>query len=155
MEVARVLCLRIGSRRREERGAAAVEFAIILPLLLVIVFGLIQYGFYFWAMQGGSAAAREAARSAAVGQPTDCTAFRTQVRTNIESMATGTPTIKRTFDKAVAGPVQVGDDVIVSVDFNSVDLGFPFVPFINDGRVVQTATARVDYVPDPTVVDCS
>lgn len=144
--------LRPASRRRRDDGAVAVEFALIFPLLAIVVFALIQYGMYFWAMQGGSAAAREAARRAAVGQPTACTEFRTQVRANIDAMETGAVQIKRTFPRT---PVQVGDDVEISVSFRSMDFGFPFVPFINNGVVQQKATARVDYLPDPTIGNCS
>jgi Flp pilus assembly protein TadG len=134
------------ARRRDDDGAVAVEFALVFPILCVLVFAIIQYGMYFWAMQGGSAAAREAARKAAVGQPTDCDEFRSQVRTNIEAMATNTPTVTRTFDSP---PGEVGDDVEVTVTFQSVDFGFPFVPFINNGVVDQSATARLDYIEDP------
>jgi Flp pilus assembly protein TadG len=144
--------LRAASRRRRDDGAVAVEFALIFPILALIVFAIIQYGFYFWAMQGGSAAAREAARRAAVGQPTSCTDFENQVQANIAAMETGNVQIARTFDNV---PVAVGDDVEVSVSFNSIDMGFPFVPFINDGYVSQTATARVDYLPDETIGNCS
>ncbi len=36
-----------GSRRRYERGAAMVEFAIIVPVLLLLVFGIVEYGLAF------------------------------------------------------------------------------------------------------------
>jgi Flp pilus assembly protein TadG len=138
---------------RGDRGAAAVEFALVLPLLLLIVFGLIQYGFYFWSMQGGSSAAREAARRAAVGQPSDCSAFRTYVKARIgQTGDTSTAVITKSY-KTVAGVaqpaanVQVGDVVTVTVQFQSYDMNIPFVPFINQGLVRQTADSRVEYVP--------
>lgn len=53
-----------------ERGAAAVEFALIVPLLLVILFGIISYGFMLSFRQGLSQAAAESARAAAVSAVT-------------------------------------------------------------------------------------
>ena len=55
---------------REDDGSSAVEFALVMTPLLMIIFGIMQYGFYFWAMQGGADAGRQAARLAAVGNPT-------------------------------------------------------------------------------------
>lgn len=54
-------------RKQSERGASVVEFAIILSLLFLLVFGIIQFGIAFNRDQGLNAAAREAARVAAVG----------------------------------------------------------------------------------------
>ena len=34
-------------RRRPDRGAAAVEFALVAPILFVILFGIIDYGLWF------------------------------------------------------------------------------------------------------------
>lgn len=53
-----------------ERGAAAVEFAIILPLLVVLVFGIVQFALAYNRAQGLHAAAREGARVAALPQTT-------------------------------------------------------------------------------------
>jgi Flp pilus assembly protein TadG len=49
-----------------EDGAAAVEFALIVGLLSILVFGLLEYGIAFWQVQNLRAAAREGARVAAV-----------------------------------------------------------------------------------------
>lgn len=58
-----------GGRRtasREERGAAAVEFALILPILVVLVFGIIAFGYMLSFRQALSQAAAEGGRAAAV-----------------------------------------------------------------------------------------
>jgi hypothetical protein len=47
---------------RNDRGATAVEFAIILPLLLLFVFGIIEWGLYMYNRQVITNAAREGAR---------------------------------------------------------------------------------------------
>jgi Flp pilus assembly protein TadG len=53
-------------RLRQEHGAAAVEFAIVVSLLVVFVFGVMEYGIAFWQVQNLRSATREAARVAAV-----------------------------------------------------------------------------------------
>ena len=51
-------------RVRKARGAAVVEFAVVLPLLLTILFGIIEYGWVFMVRQTLQTAAREGARVA-------------------------------------------------------------------------------------------
>jgi len=46
------------------RAAAVVEFAVVLPLLLTILFGIIEYGWVFMVRQTLQTAAREGARLA-------------------------------------------------------------------------------------------
>jgi len=50
-----------------EKGASAVEFAIILPILIVLVFAIIQFGITYNNYISLTHAAREGARLAAVG----------------------------------------------------------------------------------------
>ncbi len=47
---------------RRARAAAVVEFAVVLPLLLTILFGIIEYGWIFMVRQTLQQAAREGAR---------------------------------------------------------------------------------------------
>jgi len=46
-----------------ERGAAAVEFALILPVFIILLFGIIEFGAAYNAQILVTNAAREAARS--------------------------------------------------------------------------------------------
>lgn len=52
--------------RRGERGAAAVEFALILPILILLVLGLIEFSRVYNIQISLSNAAREGARTMAV-----------------------------------------------------------------------------------------
>jgi Flp pilus assembly protein TadG len=54
------------SRRRDDSGASAVEFALVLPLLVLLLFGIISYGVMLSFRQSLSQAAAEGARAAAV-----------------------------------------------------------------------------------------
>jgi Flp pilus assembly protein TadG len=45
-----------------EKGASAVEFALVLPVLLMIIFGIIEFGFIFYDKAIITNASREGAR---------------------------------------------------------------------------------------------
>lgn len=53
-------------RSGSEEGAAAVEFALVVPLLLTLLFGIIEFGTAYNAQILVTNAAREAAREVAV-----------------------------------------------------------------------------------------
>jgi Flp pilus assembly protein TadG len=53
------------------RGAAAVEFAIVVPVLLLIVLGVIDWGYYFYMESIIANCAREAARAGAIAPSGD------------------------------------------------------------------------------------
>ena len=50
------------ARRSTERGQAVIELALTLPLLLLVVFGIIDFGFMFQRYESVTNAAREGAR---------------------------------------------------------------------------------------------
>jgi Flp pilus assembly protein TadG len=49
-------------RGRRDEGASAVELALVLPILMLLLFGIISFGLYFAGSLGLSNAARESAR---------------------------------------------------------------------------------------------
>ena len=66
------------TRLRDEHGASAVEFAFIVPLLLLLVLGIAEFGHAFQVQGTLSAAAREGARVMALQN--DPAAARAAVR---------------------------------------------------------------------------
>lgn len=52
----------MGSNRWNQRGAVAVEFVLVLPVLLAIVLGVIDWGWYFSVREVAINAARNGAR---------------------------------------------------------------------------------------------
>jgi Flp pilus assembly protein TadG len=52
---------------RCERGAAAVEFAMLLPVLCVVIIGTLEVGYKIYAASVSNGAIREAARMASTG----------------------------------------------------------------------------------------
>ena len=120
---------------RGEEGAAAVEFALLLPLLVLLLFGLIQFGAAFNTRIQATNAAREAARMAVVGVD------------DWSDLGGGTPFWEVVRERAGLGAISnctlstddvVGGTLTVSFDF-PLDLVIPFMP---SPPSWQTGTAR-------------
>ena len=62
----RSLAFFVARRRQRQEGVAAVEFALVLPFLIILLMGLIDFGHLFFSVNTITNAAREAARRAAV-----------------------------------------------------------------------------------------
>lgn len=134
------------ARLRNDRGASAVEFALVSLLLFTLIFGIVQYGLYFWQLQGGAAAAREAARQSAVGQWT-CSSLRSESTARVPAGGSAVA-VTRSYVVATGGAAtstpKTGDDVKVVISFTTPTIGM--LPMPNDGTVVSEARARVETV---------
>ena len=79
-----MLVNRLRKRTRQEDGAVAVELVIITPILVIILFAIIQFGVIWSQMETYVSAAREGARYAAVRCQPDsssgCTTGMVQAR---------------------------------------------------------------------------
>ena len=96
-----------------ERGSAAVEFALLVPVLLLIVFGIIDFGRALNAQETLTQAAREGARLAALNQP--------NVVNRTQAAATGLSPVSVTVTAcpAGAGP-EVSATVMATYTFHFV-----------------------------------
>jgi len=104
---------RVWMRQARDRGAAAIEFALLFPLLMLIVFGTIDFGRALNAQITLTQAAREGARLDALGEP--------NVVAQSQAAATGLSPVDVTVTACPpgAGPT-VNAVVNVSYSFNFV-----------------------------------
>ena len=107
------------------RGGAIVEFAVVLPLLLTILFGIIEYGYVFMVRQSLQHAAREGARLASL--QTSVPPYANVIQRVNDVMAPvnvpiNTPTVTQ-------GPCE--ETVSVSVPYDDVSLFGGFFGFGN------------------------
>src|SRR5262245_31065278 len=104
---------------KRARGAAVVEFAVVLPLLLTILFGIIEYGWVFMVRQTLQTAAREGCRLAVLQTTTDPYA-NVLDRVSQVMAPTGLSTYSVTMTHAtVANPIET---VEVTVPYDDVSL---------------------------------
>lgn len=87
-------------RRANERGAAAVEFGLILPVLLLLVGGIIDFGIMYNRQIVLTNAARDGVRQVAANSSNGWT--QTQIQNRIAAAASpltvGTYTLERSTD---------------------------------------------------------
>jgi Flp pilus assembly protein TadG len=74
-------------RLREDRGAVAVEFALVLPMLVALLLGIMEFGLMYNGQISVTSAAREAARTMAVTN--DAAAARNAARAAAPSLTPG------------------------------------------------------------------
>jgi hypothetical protein len=125
-----------------EGGVAAVEFAILLPVLVIMLFGLIQFGIAFNTKIQATNGAREGARMAVVG-----------VDSWDDVSGSGKPYWQVVQERAGLGsisncdlqmPAAIGETVTVAFDY-PIDLTIPFLPTPTSWQVGRaTASMRME-----------
>ena len=110
--------------QRSERGVELVEFAIIVPVLALLLFGLIDFGWAFSQDLSVKHAAREGARLASVNAETDtndlsgnCTALITMIKQRVSTeLKSSTPGYTVALSMT-SGTGVVGDTGTIAVSF--------------------------------------
>ena len=116
-------------RRDADQGASAVEFALVLPVLVLLVMGIMQFGFIFAASQGLEAAAREGARLASLGRTVSQGDVVDAVRDATVLFVPDTDVIAVTAGPACSPGVADGDveEVTVTAGLTGDDYGFSLI----------------------------
>jgi Flp pilus assembly protein TadG len=125
-------------RLRQQRGAVAVEFALIMPVLLLILVGTLEFGRVWSQLQVFQGAAREGARCAAVKATSTCV-IQTRINDSAGAYKPATnATVTINGQPAANGctNLTIGQDVKVSwVQPLTID-----IPFWNDVTINSTVT---------------
>jgi Flp pilus assembly protein TadG len=131
-----------GSPARES-GAAAVEFALVSMVLITMLFGILQYGWYFFSTQAATNAARDTARRLSVGDCTGTNEARDYARNQADRSQldltwgpVGTPSSNS------YGSMDIGDQLQVTVTVDAQILGL--LPMPADGVVTRSVNTRLE-----------
>lgn len=120
----------------KEGGASAVEFALVLPVLAIFLFGIIGFGVAFMQMQTIRGALREGGRAAATGASAD------EVQDHAYASAMGAidsagnvDVNPNTGSDPVCNAQSIGNDATVSYDASNLPGGgirvtIPFIPIL-------------------------
>lgn len=125
---------------RSERGQTMTEFAIILPILLVLLFGIIQFGIVFNNYVTVTDAVRAGSRKAAVSRPLGPGGAEAAAIDEVRSSASDLN--QSSLNVTVSSSWQPGTDVTVTADYPySISLlGW----VVKSGRLTTTTKERVE-----------
>lgn len=103
------------SRKARDHGSVAVEFALVVPALLLIVFGLIDFGRALNAQISLTGAARDGARLAALGYSNG--QVQTRVAAAAPSLSSVTVTVAQSCPPGAGPTADAQVDVSYSFSF--------------------------------------
>jgi Flp pilus assembly pilin Flp len=125
---------------KSQKGAAAVEFALLLPILVMIVVAIFQFGVALNNMISLNHAASEGARLASIGQYDE-----TRIRNSAPSGM-----IQGIVVEWPPGVPQIGQDVKVTVIGNVFHLEIPFSGIDRFITQQSSATMRIEFIDTVT-----
>jgi Flp pilus assembly protein TadG len=136
---------RCRSRSSNRRGAAVVEFAIVSPLLFLLVFGMIEYGRMVMVQQVITNASREGARLAVLDGATS-TSVKTQVESYLTNSSVDGATVTLTPEEPSTAAYGAAVTVAVSIPFTSVSW-LPTPMFLGGKTLFASTVMRRETLP--------
>jgi Flp pilus assembly protein TadG len=148
------------TRRPSERGAALVEFAFILPIFVLFVFGIIDFGWAFAQNLDVKQGAREGGRILAVNGAggtgtTQCQNIQTAVKARTQELNAGQVKVLLSFADANAnGSKDIGELGTVVVRYPLSSLSGISGAFLS-GTMQSTVTMRLEQPGTWSTTDAS
>ena len=135
-----------GGQRRREHGAALVEFAIVAPLLILLLFGIVEFGWVLAQFNEVRHAAQEGARWGAVSKPDlDGGGAGNSDLVARACNAANLPSGSSLSVSASTGGGAKGDPATVTVTANIASLtGLNFITVFLPSTLSNTATFRLE-----------
>jgi Flp pilus assembly protein TadG len=151
-----------GTHCASERGAALVEFALVLPLLLVLLFGMLDFGkaFNYWIDE--THLANEGARWAVVDKNPGSGTLQQYIQQQADTPELrngGTASVPTPLEVCISfpnGTAEVGDPVHVNVSATYNWLSFLGSQLgITQTTITGSATMRLEAEPTTYGAGCS
>jgi Flp pilus assembly protein TadG len=150
--------------RTQDRGASMVEFAVVAPLLFLLLFGIIDFGWAFSQNLDVKHAAREGARLAAVNaasgaDPDDrLDALIAEIRARSTELADADTEVFVSFADGPADtnttPGDLGDSVVVCLRHPLRSITGATTTFL-EGHLQTKAVIRMEKIPNFSAGDGS
>ena len=121
---------------RSRRGQNLVEFSLVLPIMIIVMLGIAEFGLIYFTRASVENATREGARYAAI-HPTDVSGIQTRVRQTVSALDPSSLTIDVIYPDGDSLPTQ---RVQVSVSYPLTT----FWPGPHSGTYGTSSTMRIE-----------
>ena len=125
------------SSRRRRRGAAVVEFAVVAPVFLTLVFGIIEVGRMVMVQQILTNGSRQGARTAILEGAT-ASGVQSAVNTFLANSSISGATV--TVTPSVLSTAKAGDAITVTVSIPFDQVSWNQAPWFLDGAQLTAST---------------
>jgi len=125
-------------RLRTCRGQSLVEFALVLPLMVTVMLGIVDFGFVYFVRGSVENAAREGARYGSI-HPTDVSGITNRVKQTVMGINTSSSDFKVDVSYPDVDPIPA-NRIRVAVTYPLLT----FWPGPQSGNYATAATMRIE-----------
>jgi hypothetical protein len=136
-----------GAGAAADTGAAAVEFALVLPVLMMFLLGIVQYGIGLFQYQAFNSAIADTSRLVATGL-VSCAGLNTTLDglvgdNGLDPADVSAVTVQWFKPDGSAAPIAERLGLArVTATYQPIDIGIPFLPFPSSFQRSQTVTVQ-------------